>query len=128
MCLERNPRAPVLTCATRLVARRRLPCQLTRSCVRGRRQATCRPGRELPTRRPLPDINLSGFAANYATTTTEGPPPASVEIGKIMLGFDTKAQLPVLYELATEFANWFSRCPARPGPTASSSTAPHRPA
>ena len=33
---------------------------------------------------PYPTINLSGFAYNYATTTTEGTPPPSADIGKIM--------------------------------------------
>ena len=64
-----------------------------------------------------PDINLSGFASNYATTTTEGDPPAPGDIGDIMACFDTKSQLPVLYQLATEFAicdHWFS---SLPGPT-----------
>jgi phospholipase C len=75
------------------------------------------PDANYPPGGPYPDINLSGFAANYATTTTEGSPPASADIGKIMLGFDTKAQLSVLYQLATEFAicdHWFS---SLPGPT-----------
>jgi phospholipase C len=66
---------------------------------------------------PYPDIKLSGFAANYATSTTEGPAPAKADIGKIMLGFDTSSQLCVIYELATEFAlcdHWFS---SLPGPT-----------
>jgi phospholipase C len=66
---------------------------------------------------PYPAINVSGFAANYATSTTEGSPPSSADIGQIMLGFDTSAQLPVIYQLATEFAvcdAWFS---SLPGPT-----------
>jgi len=66
---------------------------------------------------PYPAINLSGFAANYATTKSGGPTPASADIGKIMLGFDTSNQLPVSYQLATEFAvcdHWFS---SLPGPT-----------
>ena len=75
------------------------------------------PDASYPPGGPYPIINLSGFAANYATTTTEGAPPASADIGKIMLGFDSKAQLCVLYQLATEFAicdHWFS---SLPGPT-----------
>jgi len=64
-----------------------------------------------------PPINNSGFAANYATTTTEGPAPAPGQIGAIMQCFDTPRQLPVTYQLATEFAlcdHWFS---SLPGPT-----------
>ncbi|MGH3170805.1 MAG: alkaline phosphatase family protein [Trebonia sp.] len=75
------------------------------------------PDANYPSGGPYPDINLSGFAANYATSTTEGPPPASADIGKIMLGFDSGAQLSVIYQLATEFAvcdHWFS---SLPGPT-----------
>ena len=62
------------------------------------------PDASYPPGCPHPDINVSGFAANYATTTTEATAPASADIGKIMLGFDTKAQPWVLYQLATEFA------------------------
>lgn len=64
-----------------------------------------------------PPINNSGFAQNYATSTSEGPAPAAGDVGEIMLGFDTPTQLPVIYSLATEFAlcdNWFS---SMPGPT-----------
>lgn len=64
-----------------------------------------------------PPINNSGFAANYATTTSEGPVPAPADIGDIMKCFDTSHQLPVIYQLATEFAlcdQWFS---SLPGPT-----------
>jgi len=67
--------------------------------------------------KPYPDINLSGFASNYATTTSEGSPPKKEDIGDIMACFDTKKQLPVIYQLATEFAvcdRWFS---SMPGPT-----------
>jgi len=74
-------------------------------------------GATYPHGGPYPHITTSGFAANYATSTTEGPAPASADIGKIMLGFDTSTQLPVIYQLATEFAvcdHWFS---SLPGPT-----------
>ncbi len=70
-----------------------------------------------PSGGPYPGINLSGFAENYATSTTEGSPPAPADIGEIMLGFDTSNQLRVIYQLATEFAvcdHWFS---SLPGPT-----------
>jgi phospholipase C len=66
---------------------------------------------------PYPPINNSGFAFNYATTTTEGPVPPPNRIGDIMRGFATPTQLPVIYQLATEFAlcdHWFS---SLPGPT-----------
>lgn len=64
-----------------------------------------------------PPINNSGFAANYATTTTEGPTPPPADIGLIMAGFNTGQQLPALYELAKNFVlcdQWFS---SLPGPT-----------
>jgi phospholipase C len=66
---------------------------------------------------PYPAINNSGFAANYATTTTEGPPPPAEDIGLIMAGFNTEQQLPAIYELAKNFVlcdRWFS---SLPGPT-----------
>lgn len=62
-------------------------------------------------------IDNSGFVSNYATTTTEGERPDFFDIGKIMACFDTANQLPVIYQLATEFAicdHWFS---SMPGPT-----------
>jgi phospholipase C len=64
-----------------------------------------------------PPIDNSGFAANYATTKTEGSPPPSADIGDIMMCFDTASQLPGMYQLATEFVvcdQWFS---SLPGPT-----------
>jgi len=75
------------------------------------------PGATYPSGGPYPAINNSGFAANYATTTTEGPVPAAGEIGDVMLCYNTQSQLPVMYQLATEFAicdHWFS---SLPGPT-----------
>jgi phospholipase C len=77
----------------------------------------CGPGATYQSGQPYPTINDSGFAANYATSTTEGPPPPAADIGDVMLCFDTQAQLPVTYQLATEFAlcdRWFS---SLPGPT-----------
>jgi phospholipase C len=66
-----------------------------------------------------PAIDNSGFAANYATSTTEGPPaPAPAQdIGDVMACFATPSQLPVLYTAATEFAlcdHWYGSIP---GPT-----------
>lgn len=77
------------------------------------------PGATYPPGGPYPPINNSGFAANYATSTTEGPPaPAPVaDIGDVMACFATPDQLPVIYQLATQFAicdQWYS---SLPGPT-----------
>lgn len=63
-----------------------------------------------------PNINNSGFVYNYATTSTEGATPTD-NFGDVMRCYDTPTQLPVIYQLATEFAvcdKWFS---ALPGPT-----------
>ena len=70
-----------------------------------------------PNEQYAPAIVNSGFASNYATTTSEGSPPQPGDIGKIMACFTTPTQLPVIYQLATEFAicdRWFS---SLPGPT-----------
>ncbi len=75
------------------------------------------PGSRYPPGGPYPPIQNSGFAANYATTTSEGPVPPSADIGDIMACFTTPSQVPALYELATQFAvcdQWFS---SLPGPT-----------
>jgi len=64
-----------------------------------------------------PTVNNSGFVSNYATTKSEGTPPKAEDRGKIMACFDTYMELPVIYELAREFAicdHWFS---SMPGPT-----------
>lgn len=74
-------------------------------------------GATYPTGGPYPEINNSGFVSNYATSTTEGHAPPREDIGDIMKCFDTPNQLPVIYQLATEFAlcdHWFS---SLPGPT-----------
>lgn len=66
---------------------------------------------------PYPPINNSGFVADYATSTTEGPLPPKDQIGKVMHCFDTPRQLPVIHTLAREFAvldQWYSSIP---GPT-----------
>jgi phospholipase C len=68
-----------------------------------------------------PVVN-TGFVANYATTKTEITPnnpnlPTPAQYGDIMKCFDTRSQLPVIYELATTFAicdHWYSSIP---GPT-----------
>lgn len=68
-------------------------------------------------------LTASGYVANYATSLTElkdnNPAylPTPDEYGDIMLCFDTPKDLPVIYQLATEFAvcnQWFS---SLPGPT-----------
>lgn len=64
-----------------------------------------------------PAINNSGFVANYATTTTEPLHAKPSEYGDVMACFDSQSQLPILYELASQFAvcdQWFS---SLPGPT-----------
>jgi phospholipase C len=66
---------------------------------------------------PYPKIDNSGFVANYATTTTEKLHATPTEYGDVMGCFNTPIQLPILYELATQFAccdHWFS---SLPGPT-----------
>ena len=69
---------------------------------------------------PYPQINNSGFVANYATTTSEdtGLPPEQ-DWGDVMACFNTPTQLPVLYQLATEFAlcdQWYSSLPGMTWP------------
>ena len=74
-------------------------------------------GATYPINGPYPAIDNSGFAANYATTDSEGSPPSPDEIGDIMQCFDTATALPVAYQLATNFVlcdHWFS---SLPGPT-----------
>ncbi len=67
---------------------------------------------------PYPPINNSGFAANYATSTTENTGlPTSQEIDLIMRGIDTKNQTPALYQLATEFVLCDAWHSSLPGPT-----------
>jgi phospholipase C len=72
-----------------------------------------------PSGGPYPAIDNSGFAANYATSRTEGKPtPAPPgHIGDIMACFATPNQLPVLNQLATEFALCDSWHSSLPGPT-----------
>lgn len=65
-----------------------------------------------------PTVNNSGFAANYATSTTEetGLPDAN-QVQDVMACFNTSTQLPVTFQLARKFAvcdQWFS---SMPGPT-----------
>ena len=65
-----------------------------------------------------PPVDLSGFAASYATSDSEatGPPPPD-RVCDIMACFHTETQLPVIYQLAREYAicdAWFS---SLPGPT-----------
>ncbi len=74
-------------------------------------------GASYPPQGQYPPINNSGFAANYATTTSEGPAPPAADIGEVMMSFDTPSQLPVLFELASQFVvcdQWFA---SLPGPT-----------
>jgi phospholipase C len=77
----------------------------------------CGPGVRYPRGGAYPPINLSGYAANYATSTSpyEGKAPLNA-LQTIMRGY-SPSQLPVLNALASEFAvcdSWFS---SLPGPT-----------
>jgi phospholipase C len=77
----------------------------------------CGPGVTYPRGGAYPPMNLSGYVANYATSTSpdEGQAPVS-ELQTIMRGY-SPSQLPVLNALATEFAvcdSWYS---SLPGPT-----------
>jgi len=79
----------------------------------------CGQGVTFPQGGPYPPIDNSGFAANYATSTSEAPyvPPPLSEVQDIMDCFKTPSQLQVLYTLATQFGvcdHWFSSIP---GPT-----------
>lgn len=75
-------------------------------------------GASYPPGGPYPSINNSGFVANYATSTTEGPaPPPAQDVEDVMACFATPSQLPVIYQAATQFAlcdQWYS---SLPGPT-----------
>ena len=68
---------------------------------------------------PYPAIDNSGFAASYATSTSEDPhiaPPLG-DVQNIMDCFNTPLQLQVLYALAQQFSicdHWHS---SLPGPT-----------
>src|SRR5690349_2543532 len=65
-----------------------------------------------------PSVNNSGFASSYATSISEDTgTPAADHTGDIMACFNTPKQLPVIHQLAREFAicdNWYS---SLPGPT-----------
>ncbi|HMQ60673.1 MAG TPA: alkaline phosphatase family protein [Flavilitoribacter sp.] len=68
-----------------------------------------------------PAVNNSGFVSNFATShsedTGDAPHPNPGQYEDVMRCFDTPNQLPVMYQLATEFGvcdNWFS---SLPGPT-----------
>ena len=70
-----------------------------------------------PAGGPYPPITNGGFAASYASSTSEGAVPHSDHVEDIMLGVDTARQVPALFTLATRFAlcdHWYS---ALPGPT-----------
>src|SRR4051812_9830241 len=64
--------------------------------------------------KPYPAITNAGYVANYATSHDGRTAP---DRGDVMKVFDTPNELPVIYQLATEFAvcdQWFS---SLPGPT-----------
>jgi phospholipase C len=65
-----------------------------------------------------PAIDLSGFVSSYATSTSEATgTPGSAHYGDVMGAFDTRTQLPVLYQLAQEFAVCDAWHSSMPGPT-----------
>jgi len=76
------------------------------------------PGATYPSGGPYPPIKRSGYASNYATSGDEKTGlPSPDRIHDVMACFATPIQLPVLYQLATEFAicdHWYS---SLPGPT-----------
>lgn len=76
-------------------------------------------GATYPAGGPYPAIDRSGFAANYATSRTEGKPtPAPAgHIGDIMACFASPDQVPVIYQLARAFALCDSWHSSLPGPT-----------
>jgi phospholipase C len=74
-------------------------------------------GAVYPPGGPYPPINKAGFVANYATSTSEGPVPPAQDVGAVMACLPTASRLPVICQLAKEFAicdQWFS---SLPGPT-----------
>ena len=77
----------------------------------------CGQGARLQSGQPYPPIDNSGFVANYATTRTEGAPPAIGDEGDIMRAVDTRTQCPALYQLATEFVLCDAWHSSLPGPT-----------
>ncbi len=67
---------------------------------------------------PYPEIDLEGFACNYAWSTSEGTGrPTTRHVGDVMACFDTPRQLPVIHQLATEFAVCDAWHSSLPGPT-----------
>ena len=62
-------------------------------------------------------INNSGFVANYATTNTEPLHATQAEYGDVMGCFNSSVQVPIIWQLASQFAvcdRWFASIP---GPT-----------
>lgn len=77
----------------------------------------CGPGIQFQSGKDYPPIDNSGYVSNYATTHTEGSPPPLADVGKVILGIDTRTQAPALFQLASEFVlcdRWHS---SLPGPT-----------
>jgi phospholipase C len=76
----------------------------------------CGPGASYQAGSVYPEINNSGFVANYAASPSPGEGNAHGDLGEILRGYSPD-QLPVLNALARNFAvcdNWFS---SLPGPT-----------
>lgn len=75
-------------------------------------------GATYPSGGPYPSMDNSGFAANYATSKSEGTGlPLPQHIGDVMACFSTPTQLPVSYQLATQFALCDKWHASLPGPT-----------
>ncbi|MDQ7977926.1 alkaline phosphatase family protein [Paraburkholderia sp. SARCC-3016] len=77
----------------------------------------CGAGVQFEKGKPYPPIDNSGFAANYATSQTEGPIPPQADIGDVMRAVDTRVQAPALYTLATGFVLCDGWHASMPGPT-----------
>jgi phospholipase C len=81
-------------------------------------QQLCGLGTQYTGGQPYPAINMSGFAATYATSADEKTGlPTQDQIGDIMACFQTPIQLPNINKLATNYVicdQWFS---SLPGPT-----------
>jgi len=92
-------------------------------------QQLCGPGTQYVAPN-YPTIDLSGFAATYATSADEKTGlPTSGEIGDIMACFNAPSLLPNINRLATNYVicdHWFSSLPGPTGRTVSTSMALHR--
>ncbi len=77
----------------------------------------CGAGVPLVKGQPYPNVDISGFVSNYATSHSEGTPPQAGNAGLIMQGADIRTHAPSLYALANAFVlcdRWHA---SMPGPT-----------